>query len=294
MSHYNGTYYWSNGVGSQGFWVKGSTNFFGYAVNGFTGPCFTTNVSDGSASFIGDYNGTWIPFSGSLFSSSVGVKTFTFQNSGGSPDIENVTFTLPASFIVTNLFTPTAISLMAASGNTNLLISNNDPWFTADKNPTLDVSGSVDQALVVKGSFYVTGTLNGNGGGLTNISGASGGGGATNLLNVRLYPYTQATNISVSLPGAATNVSQLTYAILATNNIYFVQPSNLVAGFSFLMDFRQDSTGGRTATWNTNFWKFPSSQILTMTTNAGSESLISCVVGQYATNIFVIQSLNFQ
>ena len=183
---------------------------------------------------------------------------------------------------------------MTASGNTNLLISNNDPWFTADKNPTLDVSGSVDQALVVKGSFYVTGTLNGNGGGLTNISGASGGGGATNLLNVRLYPYTQATNISVSLPGAATNVSQLTYAILATNNIYFVQPSNLVAGFSFLMDFRQDSTGGRTATWNTNFWKFPSSQILTMTTNAGSESLISCVVGQYATNIFVIQSLNFQ
>ena len=295
LSHYNGTYYWSNGVGSQGFWVKGSTNFFGYAVNGFAGPCFTTNVSDGSASFIGDYNGTWIPFSGSLFSSSVGVKTFTFQNSGGSPDIETVTFTLPVSTAAsTNLFTPTAISLMAASGNTNLLISNNDPWFVADKNPTLDVSGSVDQALVVKGSFYVTGTLNGNGGGLTNISGASGGGGATNLLNVRLYPYTQATNISVSLPGAATNVSQLTYAILATNNIYFVQPSNLVAGFSFLMDFRQDSTGGRTATWNTNFWKFPSSQILTMTTNAGSESLISCVVGQYATNIFVIQSLNFQ
>jgi len=182
---------------------------------------------------------------------------------------------------------------MAASGNTNLLISNNDPWFTTDKNPTLDVSGSVDQALVVKGSVYVTGTLNGNGGGLTNISGASGG-GATNLLNVRLYPYTQATNISISLPSSATNISQLTYAILATNNIYFVQPSNLVAGFSFLIDWRQDSTGGRTATWNTNFWKFPSAQILTMTTNANSASLISCVVGQYATNIFVIQSLNFQ
>lgn len=170
LSHYNGTYYWSNGVGSQGFWVKGSTNFFGYAINGFSGPCFTTNVFDGSASFIGDYNGTWIPFSGSLFSSSPGVKTFTFQNSGGSPDIETVTFTLPLSIAAaTNLFTPTAISLMAASGNTNLLISNNDPWFPTDKNPTFDVSGSVDQALVVKGSFYVTGTLNGNGSGLTNL-----------------------------------------------------------------------------------------------------------------------------
>jgi len=294
LSHYNGTYYWSNGLPSQGLWVKGNTNFFGYFGDGFAGPCFTTNISSGAASFIGDYNGTWTPFSGSLFSSSVGVKTFTFQNSGGSPDTETATFTLPISTAAaTNLFTPTAISLMAASGNTNLLISNNDPWFTTDKNPTLDVSGSVDQALVVKGSFYVTGTLNGNGGGLTNISGASGG-GATNLLNVRLYPYTQATNISISLPSSATNISQLTYAILATNNIYFVQPSNLVAGFSFLIDWRQDSTGGRTATWNTNFWKFPSAQILTMTTNANSASLISCVVGQYATNVFVIQSLNFQ
>ena len=301
LTNFNGTYYWSNStvltLSSQGLWVNNRTNYFGY-VTGISSPGwgFTTNylvdttyIQD-FGSYWGTTNGTTITTSG--FTGSKSPIQFYFTG-GVSPD-QNVTFTLPvSSAAATNLFTPTAISLMAASGNTNLLISNNDPWFTTDKNPTLDVSGSVDQALVVKGSFYVTGTLNGNGGGLTNISGASGG-GATNLLNVRLYPYTQATNISISLPSSATNISQLTYAILATNNIYFVQPSNLVAGFSFLIDWRQDSTGGRTATWNTNFWKFPSAQILTMTTNANSASLISCVVGQYATNIFVIQSLNFQ
>ena len=313
-SHYNGTYSWDAAVGSQGAWGKGGTNAFGYtgASQGGTyfGITFSTNYSifenstyvqlqDASAQW-GVQSGTTL--SGRYFTGLVSPVVFLFQDNA---TFQSVTFTLSTTASYTTNFTyitnyfnnvlnGAGIALAAASGNTNLLISNNDPWFTADKNPTLDVSGSVDQALVVKGSFYVTGTLNGNGGGLTNISGASGGGGATNLLNVRLYPYTQATNISVSLPGAATNVSQLTYAILATNNIYFVQPSNLVAGFSFLMDFRQDSTGGRTATWDTNFWKFPSSQILTMTTNAGAESLISCVVGQYATNIFVIQSLNFQ
>ena len=215
LSHYNGTYYWSNGVGSQGFWVKGSTNFFGYDVNGFSGPCFTTNVSDGSASFIGDYNATWTPFSGSLFSSSVGIKTFTFQNSGGSPDIETATFTLPVSTAAaTNLFTPTAISLMAASGNTNLLISNNDPWFTTDKNPTLDVSGSVDQALVVKGSFYVTGTLNGNGGGLTNLPSSTPSGVLTNNYTANIV----VTNAGVATIIQSNLVNATSYLLPAISN----------------------------------------------------------------------------
>jgi len=301
LTNFNGTYYWSNStvltLSSQGLWVNNRTNYFGY-VTGISSPGwgFTTNYLV-DTTYIQDFGSYWGTTNGTTITASgfTGLKNpIQFYFSGGvSPD-QNVTLTLQTiTAAATNLFTSTMISLMAANGNTNLLISNSDPWFTTDKNPTLDVSGSVDQALVVKGSVYATGTFNGNGGGLTNISGASGG-GATNLLNVRLYPYTQATNISISLPSSATNISQLTYAILATNNIYFVQPSNLVAGFSFLIDWRQDSTGGRTATWNTNFWKFPSAQILTMTTNANSESLISCVVGQYATNIFVIQSLNFQ
>jgi hypothetical protein len=313
QSHYNGTYSWNGAIGSQGAWVKGTTNVFGYsgASQGgtFAGMIFSTNyaVFDNSTyAQVIDGNSQWgVQFGttslGRYFTGLVSPVVVLFQDYN---TFQNVTFTLSSTTTYTTNFTyitnyfnnvlnGAGIALAAASGNTNLLISNNDPWFTTDNNPTLDVSGSVDQALVVKGSFYVTGTLNGNGGGLTNISGASGG-GATNLLNVRLYPYTQATNISISLPSSATNISQLTYAILATNNIYFVQPSNLVAGFNFLIDWRQDSTGGRTATWNTNFWKFPSAQILTMTTNANSESLISCVVGQYATNIFVIQSLNFQ
>jgi len=313
QSHYNGTYSWNGAIGSQGAWVKGTTNVFGYsgASQGgtFAGMIFSTNyaVFDNSTyAQVIDGNSQWgvqsgTTFLGKYFTGLVSPVVVLFQDYA---TFQNVTFTLSSTTTYTTNFTyitnyfnnvlnGAGIALAAASGNTNLLISNNDPWFTANNNPTLDVSGSVDQALVVKGSVYVTGTLNGNGGGLTNISGASGG-GATNLLNVRLYPYTQATNISISLPSSATNISQLTYAILATNNIYFVQPSNLVAGFSFLIDWRQDSTGGRTATWNTNFWKFPSAQILTMTTNANSASLISCVVGQYATNIFVIQSLNFQ
>jgi hypothetical protein len=84
------------------------------------------------------------------------------------------------------------------------------------------------------------------------------------------------------------------YSLTLTTNIYMMQPSNLQAMKDAMIDVRQDVTGTRTVTWNTNYWKFPSAQILTFTTNASSWSEVSCVVGQWATNVAVVQTLNFQ
>jgi len=84
------------------------------------------------------------------------------------------------------------------------------------------------------------------------------------------------------------------FSLTLTTNVYFVQPSNLAAMQEVIIDVRQDATGTRTVNFNTAYWKFPSGQILTTTTNASSWSIISGVVDQYATNVAVVQTMNFQ
>ena len=234
-SHYNGTYSWDAAVGSQGAWGKGGTNAFGYTGSSqggtYVGITFSTNYSifenstyvqlqDASAQW-GVQSGTTL--SGRYFTGLVSPVVFLFQDNA---TFQSVTFTLSTNYSYTTNFTyitnyfnnvlnGAGIALAAASGNTNLLISNNDPWFTADKNPTLDVSGSVDQALVVKGSFYVTGTLNGNGGGLTNLPIPAG---------ILTNNYT--ANIVVTNAGVATTISSnslITKNILASSGFITFQ-----------------------------------------------------------------------
>ena len=103
------------------------------------------------------------------FYNSTNPATYTFSWPGGGTNLARVVFNLPSATYGTNYFSSTGLTLAAASGNTNLAINNSDPWFNV-KNPTLDVSGSVNQALVVKGTVYATGGFTGNGAGLTNLS----------------------------------------------------------------------------------------------------------------------------
>lgn len=85
------------------------------------------------------------------------------------------------------------------------------------------------------------------------------------------------------------------FTLTLTTNCFFATPSNLFPMQEFTIDVRQDSVGGRTVTFtNGGQWKFPSGQILTTTTNAGSWSIFSCMVSQYGTNVAVVQTLNFQ
>lgn len=100
------------------------------------------------------------------------------------------------------------------------------------------------------------------------------------------------TNVLVDLQ-PYTNAAQLSFKLLATNNVYFLQPTNLVAGLSFVINMLQDTIGTRTVYFNTNYWKFPSGQILTTTTNANAWSIFSCIVGRSGTNVAVVQTLNF-
>lgn len=96
--------------------------------------------------------------------------------------------------------------------------------------------------------------------------------------------------VSLSL---STNYSG-TYFLTLTTNVYMMQPAGLVAGNSFYLSVVQDGTGTRTMSWDTNYWKFPSGVILTATTNANAKDVISCLVSPYGTNVYVVQTLNFQ
>lgn len=131
---------------------------------------------------------------------------------------------------------------------------------------------------------------------LTNVQTAALVGTLTNVARLpllttpqlQLYPASQMTNFTVT---AGTGNA---FYILATNNVYFTEPTGLTNGWQGIIHFVQDATGGRTCRFATNWWKFPSGQVLTLTTNANAWSVISLVAGPTGTNMAVVQSLNFQ
>ena len=222
-SHYNGTYSWDAAVGSQGAWGKGGTNAFGYTSTSqggtYFGITFSTNYSifdDSTYVQLQDASAQWgvqsgTTLSGRYFTGLVSPVVFLFQDNA---TFQSVTFTLSTTYSYTTNFTyitnyfnnvlnGAGIALAAASGNTNLLISNNDPWFTADKNPTLDVSGSVDQALVVKGSVYTTGSITATNAGNSLIGGTFTGthtGNGSSLTNL-VFPAVTFASIVGNVTG---------------------------------------------------------------------------------------------
>lgn len=170
--------------------------------------------------------------------------------------------------------------------------------------PGLNVSGGNVQIYNNLGyqPFHFDGTtalFKGDGNGLTNLNASaltSGTIGATitnsssviQTVHALTLGGTGSTNCTVDF--SVGNKFSLTL----TTNCYFGQPSNIAPMQDVTIDVRQDATGGRTVNFNTNYWRFPSGQILTTTTNANSWSEISCIAGQFATNVAVIQTLNFQ
>ena len=99
--------------------------------------------------------------------------------------------------------------------------------------------------------------------------------------------YTSATNITV-------DASKALHFVTLTNTTYFAQPTSLAVGASFTIHLRQDSSGTRAVTFNTNFWKFPSGAAPTITTNANAYDVISCVACPYGTNVFAVQTANLR
>ena len=170
--------------------------------------------------------------------------------------------------------------------------------------PILSV-GSDGTYSGAEGSPSVTvsnGTLRVFGGGMT-INGGSAtntGTGGYYLANNDQFSPNGLVIAAKSLLNLKTNVINLgtnysgCYTMLLTNNTWMAQPINLLAGQAFTIQTRNDATGGYAVNWDTNYWRFPNGQILTMTTNANAWSIISCMVDMFATNVAVVQTLNFQ
>lgn len=118
--------------------------------------------------------------------------------------------------------------------------------------------------------------------------------GTITATNGFIIPQRQLTIVGTNCTfDLSTNYSATPFLVLTTN-VYMTQPTNLMAGQNFMVQVYQDTVGGRSLGFDTNYWRFPSAQMLTTTTNANSQSLLSCTVGRYATNVFVVQTLNFQ
>lgn len=99
--------------------------------------------------------------------------------------------------------------------------------------------------------------------------------------------YSSGTNLTV-------DASKSLHFVSLTNTAYFAQPSSLVAGASFTVILKQDSTGTRGVTFNTNYWKFPNGTQPSITTNANAYDVLSCIACPYGTNVFTVHNAKFQ
>lgn len=99
--------------------------------------------------------------------------------------------------------------------------------------------------------------------------------------------YSSGTNLTV-------DASKVLHFVSLTNTAYFAQPSNLTVGSSFTVILKQDSTGTRAVTFNTNYWKFPGGSQPSITTNANAYSVLSCIADPYGTNVFSVSTLDIK
>ena len=149
---------------------------------------------------------------------------------------------------------------VGGGGGTNAPLLNGTNTFTGTNNFT--------------GSFIATNSDN-------SFSGA-GYGSAQQTLS-----YSSGTNLTV-------DASKVLHFVSLTNTAYFAQPSNLSVGSSFTVILKQDSTGTRAVTFNTNYWKFPGGVRPSITTNANAYSVLSCIADPYGTNVFSVSTLDIK
>lgn len=75
------------------------------------------------------------------------------------------------------------------------------------------------------------------------------------------------------------------FTLTATGNFTLANPTNAVAGTTYLIFIKQDATGGRTITWGSNF-KFGLNSVNTISTGANKTDIIS-IVAQSSTELLV-------
>jgi len=170
----------------------------------------------------------------------------------------------------TNVFTGTN------TFNTNLIFGSSTLQTQIDSKPTVALTNvaRLDQANNLTAANTITNSGN-------TISAASYGSAQQTLT------YSTGTNITV-------DASKALHFVSLTNTTYFAQPTGLAVGASFTVHLMQDSTGVRAVTFNTNYWRFPGGLQPTITTNANSYSVLSCVACPFGTNVFAVPALNFQ
>lgn len=133
---------------------------------------------------------------------------------------------------------------------------------------------------VAIGTFRLTGAAT-----VTNSSSVFSGAGYGSAQQT--LSYSSGTNLTV-------DASKSLHFVSLTNTAYFAQPSSLVAGASFTVILQQDSTGTRSVTFNTNYWKFPNGTQPSVTTNANAYDVLSCIACPYGTNVFTVHNAKFQ
>lgn len=121
---------------------------------------------------------------------------------------------------------------------------------------------------------------------ITNLQ-ANGVTSASYLTTQQTAAYASGTNVTVT---ATNNLHFLTL----TNTTYFPVPSGLTTGCSFTVILKQDATGVRAVTFDTNYWKFPSGTQPTITTNANAYDVLSCISCPFGTNVFAVINQYFR
>ncbi len=121
---------------------------------------------------------------------------------------------------------------------------------------------------------------------------------ATNLYATNItaqgYLTTQQTLAYASGTNVTVDASKSLHFVTLTNTSYFAQPSSLAVGSSFTVILKQDGTGGRAVTFDTNYWKFPGGVQPSITTNANAYSVLSCIADPYGTNVFSVSTLDIK
>jgi hypothetical protein len=116
---------------------------------------------------------------------------------------------------------------------------------------------------------------------------------ATNI-TAQGYLTTQQTLAYASGTNVTVDASKSLHFVTLTNTSYFAQPSSLAVGSSFTVILKQDGTGGRAVTFDTNYWKFPGGVQPSITTNANAYSVLSCIADPYGTNVFSVSTLDIK
>jgi hypothetical protein len=170
---------------------------------------------------------------------------------------------------------------------------------------------------IITNAWITNSIVSGNGSGLNNLNGSSISSGTVAIANLPVATSStpgivQPDNATITINGSGvlsavssqnTNIVALSYDstgtnvllngagyaqvfhLLITTNTYFVAPTNFQEGQSFVINLYENSTGGYSVDWDTNYWIPNGGQYYTALTNAGSWTRIIGSAGQGGTNL---------